>query len=50
MSMYAVTALIITWVTEGLVQTDRLRPARRSGRPVAVVEWQGDCWLPLKLD
>jgi hypothetical protein len=37
-------------VTEGLVQTDRLRPARRGGRPVAVVEWAGDWWLPLKLD
>jgi tRNA(Ile2) C34 agmatinyltransferase TiaS len=37
-------------VTEGLVQTDRLRPARRGGRPIAVVEWSGDHWLPLKLD
>lgn len=37
-------------VTDGLVQTDRLRPARRGGRPVAVVEWAGDHWLPLKLD
>ena len=37
-------------VPEGLVQTDRLRPARRGGRPVAVVEWAGDHWLPLRLD
>jgi len=37
-------------VTDGLVQTDRLRPARRSGRPIAVVEWAGDSWLPLRLD
>jgi len=37
-------------VTEGLVQTDKLRPARRGGKPVAVVEWAGDYWLPLKLD
>jgi tRNA(Ile2) C34 agmatinyltransferase TiaS len=37
-------------VADGLVQTDRLRPARRNGRPVAVVEWQDDHWLPLKLD
>jgi tRNA(Ile2) C34 agmatinyltransferase TiaS len=37
-------------VTEGLVQTDKLRPALRGGRPVAVVEWAGDHWLPLKLD
>jgi tRNA(Ile2) C34 agmatinyltransferase TiaS len=37
-------------VTEGLVQTNRLRPARRGGRPIAVVEWAGGHWLPLKLD
>jgi tRNA(Ile2) C34 agmatinyltransferase TiaS len=39
-------------VSEGLVQTDRLRPARRGGRPVAVVEWAADlaAWQPLKLD
>jgi len=37
-------------VSTGLVQTDRLRPARRRGRPIAVVEWAGDCWQPLKLD
>jgi tRNA(Ile2) C34 agmatinyltransferase TiaS len=37
-------------VTAGLVQTDKLRPARRGGRAVAVVEWAGDCWQPLKLD
>jgi tRNA(Ile2) C34 agmatinyltransferase TiaS len=37
-------------VIEGLVQADKLRPARRDGRAVAVVEWNGDHWLPLKLD
>jgi len=37
-------------VTDGLVQCDRLRPARRGGRPVAVVEWEYDHWMPLKLD
>jgi hypothetical protein len=37
-------------VTEGLVQTDKMRPARRRGLPVAVVEWREDHWLPLKLD
>jgi hypothetical protein len=37
-------------VTGGLVLVDKLRPARRSARPVAVVEWTGDHWLPLKLD
>jgi len=37
-------------VTEGLVMTDKLRPARRGGVPVAVVQWQDDVWQPLKLD
>jgi tRNA(Ile2) C34 agmatinyltransferase TiaS len=37
-------------VTAGLVQTDRLRPARRGGKPIAFVEWYGECWIPLKLD
>jgi hypothetical protein len=37
-------------VHDGLVQTDKLRPARRGGRPVAIVEWTGDYWQPLKLD
>lgn len=37
-------------VTDGLVLTDKLRPARRGGRPVVFVEWTGDYWQPLKLD
>ncbi|HSJ52531.1 MAG TPA: ABC transporter substrate-binding protein [Anaerolineae bacterium] len=37
-------------VTSGLVAVDKLRPARRGGEPIAVVEWAGDHWLPLKLD
>jgi tRNA(Ile2) C34 agmatinyltransferase TiaS len=37
-------------VTSGLVQTDKLRPARRGGRPIVVVEWDGTHWQPLKLD
>jgi len=37
-------------VTEGMVMTDKLRPARRGGVPVAVVQWQDDVWQPLKLD
>jgi tRNA(Ile2) C34 agmatinyltransferase TiaS len=37
-------------VTEGLVQTDKLRPARRGGQPVLIVEQTGNEWLPLKLD
>ena len=37
-------------VTSGLVAVDKLRPARRGGKPIAVVQWAGDHWLPLKLD
>lgn len=37
-------------VTQGLVNTDRLRPARRGRVPVAVVRWENDAWQPLKLD
>jgi hypothetical protein len=37
-------------VTEGLVCVDKLRPARRGGRPIAVVEWAGEHWQPVKLD
>jgi tRNA(Ile2) C34 agmatinyltransferase TiaS len=37
-------------VWEGLVLCDKLRPARRGGCPVAVVEWGGEHWLPLRLD
>ena len=37
-------------VTQGMVLTDKLRPARRSGVPVAVVQWENDAWQPLKLD
>jgi hypothetical protein len=37
-------------VSDGLVWTDKLRPARRGHRPIAVVEWAGAYWLPLKLD
>jgi hypothetical protein len=37
-------------VHEGLVLTDKLRPARRGGCPVAVVQWAADHWEPLKLD
>jgi tRNA(Ile2) C34 agmatinyltransferase TiaS len=37
-------------VVEGLVRADKLRPARRGGRAVVIVERDGDCWQPLKLD
>lgn len=35
-------------VQEGWVLADKLRPARRQGRPVLYVEWSGEHWLPLK--
>jgi hypothetical protein len=37
-------------VTQGMIFTEKLRPARRGGRPVAVVRWDEDHWQPLKLD
>jgi hypothetical protein len=45
-------------VNDGLILTDRLRPARRDARPIAFVEWcrapvegwAGGYWRPLKLD
>jgi tRNA(Ile2) C34 agmatinyltransferase TiaS len=37
-------------VTKGLVQADKVRPARRNRRSILVVEWDGTCWQPLKLD
>jgi len=39
-----------TPVTQGMLLVDKLRPARRGGQPVAVVNWDGDHWLPMKLD
>lgn len=46
----AVCTLEGRMVHEGLVQADKLRPARRGGRPVLFVEWQGESWAPLKLN
>jgi tRNA(Ile2) C34 agmatinyltransferase TiaS len=37
-------------VQQGMVLTDKLRPARRGGRPVAFVTWEGDHWQPVKLN
>jgi tRNA(Ile2) C34 agmatinyltransferase TiaS len=37
-------------VQEGMILADKLRPARRKGRPVLYVEWEQDHWAPLKLD
>ena len=46
----AVRTLDGTSVTQGLLLVDKLRPARRGGQPVAVVNWEDDHWQPLKLD
>jgi tRNA(Ile2) C34 agmatinyltransferase TiaS len=37
-------------VLSGVVQAESLRPARRGGRAVAVVQQEGDVLMPLKLD
>jgi hypothetical protein len=37
-------------VNRGMVMADKLRPARRGGKPIAVVERENDYWLPLKLN
>jgi hypothetical protein len=35
-------------VSQGLILADKLRPARRAGQPVALVNWAEDHWLPIK--
>jgi tRNA(Ile2) C34 agmatinyltransferase TiaS len=37
-------------ITQGLILTSKLRPARRGGRPVGYVQWEEDHWQPMKLD
>ena len=37
-------------IEDGMVSTDKLRPARRSGRSVLFVERGEESWLPLKID
>lgn len=37
-------------VTTGLINTEKMRPARRDGQPILFVEKDGDVWQPLKLD
>jgi tRNA(Ile2) C34 agmatinyltransferase TiaS len=37
-------------VADGLVQVEKLRPARRGDRPVQFVAQEGDYWVPVKLD
>jgi len=46
----AVQTLDGTPVLDGEIQTDQLRPARRNGQPIAVVQWTGTHWMPLKLN
>jgi tRNA(Ile2) C34 agmatinyltransferase TiaS len=48
--IFAVMTLDEQPVTQGLVQAEKLRPARRGGQPVLYVEWQDDHWQPLKLN
>ncbi len=35
-------------VVEGLILADKIRPARRDGKPVALVQWADDHWQPIK--
>ena len=37
-------------VEDGLVMTDKMRPARRYGKPILYVSPDNDCWMPLKFD
>lgn len=37
-------------VTNGLILTDKLRPARRQNQTVVYVQWSKDHWQPVKLD
>jgi tRNA(Ile2) C34 agmatinyltransferase TiaS len=37
-------------ITEGLILSDKMRPARRNGQPVLFVERKDDHWMPLKLN
>lgn len=48
--VYEVRSMDETPVTSGMIMTDKLRPARRKGVPIAYVEWRDEHWEPLKLD
>ncbi|MAT45579.1 MAG: ABC transporter substrate-binding protein [Anaerolineaceae bacterium] len=37
-------------ITEGLIQADKLRPARRESQPILYVNYDNGYWLPQKLD
>lgn len=37
-------------LTEGLILSDKLRPACRGGRPIQYVQQDGEYWIPVKLN
>jgi hypothetical protein len=37
-------------ISEGVVMADKLRPARRKGKPILYVQQENEIWQPLKLD
>lgn len=37
-------------LSDGHILADKLRPARRGGRPIQYVEWGSGYWMPVKLD
>ena len=46
----SVLTLDDTPITEGIVLADKLRPARRNGKPILYVQLENEIWQPLKLD
>jgi tRNA(Ile2) C34 agmatinyltransferase TiaS len=46
----AVRTLAGDSLTSGLIQTDKMRPARRNGHPIVFVERNAEHWLPIKLN
>ncbi|MEJ2758511.1 MAG: hypothetical protein P8046_08540 [Anaerolineales bacterium] len=48
--IHAVKTLSGDTIPNGLVKTEKLRPARRGAKVVLYVEKSGDHWLPLKID
>ncbi len=45
-----VRALAGESISNGLIQTEKMRPARRNGQPILFVEPQNGHWLPIKLN
>lgn len=48
--IHAVITLSGEPISNGLVNTEKLRPSRRGAKVVLFVEKSGDHWLPLKID